>query len=73
MSPFYPSPGQIPPPPPAKLRPDYLTLDELEAIAYEFRDQGVSIVAAAPDVWLLQVLDDGVQRTYRAHRPAVAL
>lgn len=69
MSPFTCSnPGAVPPP--AKIEPEFLTLDELEAIAFAFADQGVGIIAAAPDVWLLQVHDNGVQRTYRAHRPA---
>lgn len=67
--PFRPDIPPLAPVPPAKVEPEYLTLEELEKIAFAFADQGAGIVAAAPDVWLLQVHDNGVQRTYRAHRP----
>lgn len=51
---------------------DYLTLAELEALAWEFRNLGVSILAYG-DEWHLQVPVDGVQKTFRAVRvPAVA-
>lgn len=55
--------------PPKPTRPEFLTLEELEAIAWEFRADGVSILAAG-DEWHLQIRDErGVQRTFRAHRP----
>lgn len=51
-------------------RQPYLTLDELETIAFEYRDQGVSILAAEPNEWHLTVPIKGVQTTFRAHRVA---
>lgn len=53
---------------PAITKRDYLTLDELEKIAFEFADQGVSILAAEPDEWHLVVPIKGVQTTFRALR-----
>lgn len=49
----------------------YLTLAELETLAWEFRDQGVSILAAG-DVWLLRANVGGVETTFRAHRAGVS-
>lgn len=49
----------------------YLTLDELEALAFEFRSQGVSILAAN-DEWHLRVKIAGSEALYRAHKVSVA-
>ncbi|MCW2785200.1 MAG: hypothetical protein JWP74_1717 [Marmoricola sp.] len=49
----------------------YLTLDDLEEILWEFRDQGASIFAAegpsGPE-WQLRVKMHGAETTFRAHR-----
>jgi len=49
----------------------YLTLDDLEEILWEFRDQGASIFAAegpsGPE-WQLRVKMAGAETTFRAHR-----
>lgn len=57
----------VPGPPQAVTERDFLTLDQLEAIAFEHAADGVSILAAG-DEWRLQIRDKGVQRTYRARR-----
>lgn len=52
----------------------YLTLDELEALAFKFADQGASILAeqgpAGPE-WRLRLHIGGTEQTFRAHRVEV--
>lgn len=49
----------------------YLTLDDLERMAFDNRDQGVQVFAAqgpSGDEWHLWMKVAGVGRLFRAHR-----
>lgn len=52
---------------PAITKRDYLTFDELEKLAWEFRHLGVGILGYG-DEWHLVVPIKGVQTTFRALR-----